>query len=226
MRASQLKRTVTGSAAQALLAAAAVAGLPSPAGAQAAGPDGQGDGVYVAHLSALNAAATGTSATGEARLTVKGDSLTIAVNASGLPKDITHWQHFHGFADGRQAVCPTKSADVNGDGIIDVVETGAAAGTTMVPFTGDPVSMDVPHGTYPKASARGVLQYQETVSLPALQAAFAKAFHGQKLDLDRRVVFIHGIPDGGKLPASVASLGPIPAQVTLPIACGRITREK
>lgn len=29
-----------------------------------------------------------------------------------------------------------------------------------------------------------------------------------------------------KLPASVASLGIIPAQVTLPIACGKITRLK
>jgi hypothetical protein len=148
------------------------------------------------------------------------------VSASGSPKDIEHGQHSHGVTDGRQAACPAQSADANGDGIIDVVETGAAAGTTMVPFSGDPVSMDVPHGTYPKASATGTLQYQETVSLSALQAAFAKAFDGQKLDLDRRVVFIHGIPAASKLKASVASLGPIPAQVTLPIACGKISRAK
>jgi hypothetical protein len=148
------------------------------------------------------------------------------VNASGLPKDIEHWQHFHGFTDGREAVCPTNAADANGDGIIDVVETGSAAGTTMVPFSADPVSMDVAHGAYPKASATGTLQYQETVSLSALQAAFAKAFDGHKLDLDRRVVFIHGIPVASTLKASVASLGPIPGQVTLPIACGKITLAK
>ena len=117
-------------------------------------------------------------------------------------------------------------ADANGDGIIDVVETGATAGTTMVPFSGDPVGMDVPHGTYPKASATGTLRYKKTVSLSALQAAFGKAFDGQKLDLDRRVVFLHGIPAATKLKASVASLGPIPAQVTLPIACGEIKRAK
>jgi hypothetical protein len=40
------------------------------------------------------------------------------------------------------------------------------------------------------------------------------------------VVFVHGIPAASKLPASVASLGPIPTQVTLPIACGKITRVK
>lgn len=181
---------------------------------------------YVAHLSATNIAAAGGAATGEARFTVKGDSLTITVNASGLPKDITHWQHFHGFPDGKHSACPTAAADVNHDGIIDVVETEHAAGTTMVPFINNPVSMDVPHGTYPEASAAGTLRYEETVSLSALQAAFAKAFPGQKLDLDRRVVFIHGIPRANTLKPSVASLGPIPAQVTLPIACGRIRLTK
>ena len=85
---------------------------------------------------------------------------------------------------------------------------------------------DVPGGTYPKASATGPLQYKQTVSLSALQAAFAKTFDGQRLDLDRRVVFIHGIPAATKLPASVASLERIPAQVTSPIACGTIRRLK
>jgi hypothetical protein len=222
MNTSQLKRTGIGLAiAQALLTVAVTASLPAVAIAQVDHPT-----AYVAHLSALNSTVTGSKATGEARFTIKGDSLTIAVNASGLPKDIEHWQHFHGFTDGRQATCPAKAADVNGDGIIDVVETGAAAGTTMVPFSGDPVSMDVPHGSYPRASAKGTLQYKQTVSLSALQTAFAKTFDGQKLDLDRRVVFIHGVPAASKLPASVASLGPIPAQVTLPIACGKITRVK
>jgi hypothetical protein len=77
---------------------------------------------------------------------------------------------------------------------------------------------------YPKASANGTYEYRRTVSLKALKAAFAKAFDGAKLDLDRRVVVIHGTPK--TLPASVASLGPIPAQVTLPIACGTIERSK
>lgn len=181
---------------------------------------------YVAPLSPLNTSVTGSSATGEVRLTIQGDSLTILVNATGLPRNIEHWQHFHGFADGRQAACPTAAADVNHDGIIDVVETATAAGTTMVPFSGDPVSMDVPHGAYPRASAAGTLEYRETVSLSALQAAFGKAFPGQELDLDRRVVFIHGIAATSALKSSVASLGPIPAQVTLPIACGKITRQK
>jgi hypothetical protein len=220
MRHSRARRTGAGAGVTAaLLTAAAVAGLPAAAGAQEAT-------VYVAKLVPLNTAVTGKAAAGTVRFTVKGDSLTIATDATGLPKSITHWQHFHGFKDGRDASCPAQSADANGDGIIDLIETEPAAGTTMVPFIDDPVSMDVAHGTYPKASAGGALHYRKTVSLSALQEAFGKAFEGQKLDLDKRVVFLHGVPSDSKLPTSVASLGPIPAQVTLPIACGEITRAK
>jgi len=86
--------------------------------------------------------------------------------------------------------------------------------------------MEVAHGTYPKASAGRTYEYGEVVSLEALDAAFGKAFDGRQLDLDGRVVFIHGVPSATKLAASVASLGPIPAQVTLPIACGKIERTK
>ena len=94
----------------------------------------------------------------------------------------------------------------------------------MIPLHDDPVSMQIMNSTYPKASASGVLRYHKTVSLSALQTAFAKEFKGQPLDLDRRVVFIHGIAPTTKLPASAASLGNIPAQVTLPVACGVIRR--
>lgn len=179
--------------------------------------------LYVAHLHPMNTSVAKTT-TGEARFIVNGDKLTIRIRVHGAPPDTVHWQHFHGFVNGDPASCPTAAADVNHDGFVDLIETEKTSGTTMVPFITDPVSMDIAHGTYPKADAEGAYSYQETVSLKALDAAFAKAFHGQKLDLAKRVVFIHGVPADTKLPATVASLGPIPAQVTLPIACGKIER--
>ena len=45
---------------------------------------------------------------------------------------------FHGFADNRAATCPSGTADANGDGIIDLIETELTVGTTMVPFTDGP----------------------------------------------------------------------------------------
>ncbi|HVA55582.1 MAG TPA: hypothetical protein VNI53_07300 [Gammaproteobacteria bacterium] len=198
--------------------------LAAPLTTQAAGDHGRANVVYVAHLHAMNSNVTGYQAIGEARFTITGDTLTIRIRMQGVPPDIEHWQHFHGFKDNHAASCPTATADVNHDGIIDLIETEPASGITMVPFNDNPAATQIVSDTYPKTSADGAYRYQETVSLKAMKTAFAKAFGNADLDLDRRVVFIHGVPMTVKLPASVASLGTIPAQVTLPIACGKIER--
>lgn len=203
----------------ALVAGALALGV--PATAFAATPE---HAVYVAHLHAMNTGVTDGQTTGEARFIVDGDQLTIEVDVHGAPPSTVHWQHFHGFKSGQPASCPGTGADANDDGIVDLIETGKASGTTMVPFISNPASMDVAHGTYPTADANGDYTYRETVSLTALDAAFATAFRGQELDLATRVVYIHGVPSATSLPGTVASLGPIPAQVTLPIACGQIER--
>lgn len=180
--------------------------------------------VYVANLQPMNAAPMHRETTGTARFEVHGDRLTISVSVENAGPNVTHWQHFHGFKMGRAAECATRSADTNGDGFVDLIETEPASGTTMVPFDNMPARMDVAHGTYPKADAGGNYRYRKAVSLKALTAAFAKAFDGQQLELDKRVVLIHGVPANTKLPGTVKSLGPIPAHVTLPIACGKIER--
>lgn len=206
-----------------MLAAAATVCAGTTTANTAARADAAG-AVYVAELHPLNADIAASDTIGKARFTVRGDVLTITIDVKGAPPDIEHWQHFHGFKDGRVATCPTAAADANHDGVIDLIETEATSGTTMVPFNGAPAAMQIPTETYPKASAKGSYSYEKTVSLKALQAAFAVAFGGQDLALDRRVVFIHGVPATTKLPASVVSLGSIPASVTLPIACGKIER--
>lgn len=181
---------------------------------------------YVAHFTAMNSATTGSTASGEATLEVKGHTLAVTINMEGVPAETVHWQHFHGFTDGHAATCPTASADANHDGIVDLIETEPVSGTTMVPFDAAPAAMDVAHGTYPKADAAGSYSYTQSIPLLKLEAAFGKAFKGQKLDLAHRVIYIHGVPDATKLPSTVASLGPIPASVTLPIACGVIEAAK
>lgn len=213
------------SSSTAVLFALAGAALACAAAAQA--PDiSEAPHSYTAKLLPMNSEVSGTHTSGEARLDVKGDDLTISVNVKGAQPDIIHWQHFHGFKGNRTANCPTIGADLNNDGVVDITETEAVAGTTMVPFNADPAGMDVPHGDYPTAQADGSYEYRTTVSLKALDAAFRKAFGDeQALNLDRRVVMIHGVSESTKLPASVASLGDLPAHVTLPIACGRIEQS-
>ncbi len=183
------------------------------------------DATYSATFTPLNSNVTGSDAAGNVTFTITGDQLTIQVTATGVPPDTEHWQHFHGFAEGdKHAACPSASEDANGDGIIDLIETEPVAGTTMVPLNDDPVNMDIPTDTYPTAGADGAYSYEKTVSLKAMQDAFAAQFPGQSLDLDRRVVFLHGTASSASLPDTVASLGDIPAQVTLPIACGQLVK--
>jgi hypothetical protein len=167
---------------------------------------------------------TGREATGDARFDVMDQVLALRVSVRGVPADLEHWQHLHGFKENRKATCPTDQADVNHDGIIDITETEPVSGMTMVPFNRDPATMQVVSDTYPKSALDGVLFYEHAVPVTTLEAAFAKAFGGQSLDLDRRVVFIHGVAPASKFPASVASLRTIPASVTLPIACGVVER--
>lgn len=46
------------------------------------------------------------------------------------PKNIEHWEHFHGFPDGKEANVPTMTQDKNHDGFIDLPETEEVSGTT------------------------------------------------------------------------------------------------
>lgn len=181
--------------------------------------------VYVAQLSPMNHKASGTSAGGEMRFTVHGDSLTISVRVHGVPPNIEHWQHFHGFPDGRQARCATMAADTSRDGYIDIRETEPVMGTTMVPFNANPVGMEVPTHDYPHADAKGNYVYEKTVALPALQRAFGMKFGGE-IDLAKRVVQVHGVPESTELPRTVASLGTLSSRITIPLACGPIKRIK
>jgi hypothetical protein len=209
-----------------LLGTALVGALIGFAGAPLVAQAAEGDASYRAELLPLNAMTTGAEAGGEATFVISGDQLTIRVTAKGVPPNMEHLQHFHGFAMGDQkSACPVAGSDVNGDGVIDIKETEALAGETMVPFQDDPVSMQIVSDTYPKADGGGSYTYEKTVPLKALEDAFTGKYPGQKLDLERRVVFLHGVPATTKLAPSVASLGDIPAQVTIPIACGVIEKS-
>ena len=196
-----------------LAAAMAVGSLSAvAANAQRAVPNSQSEvRVRGSFLSVEHNGFGGQAATGEARFTIKDDRLSITVHAQRVPANIIHWQHFHGFTDARSSACPTGAADVNGDGIIDLIETAPMAEMTMVPFHDDPVSMEIPRATYPKASAKGALQYRKTVSLSTLQDAFGKAFPDQRLDLDRRVFMMHSVyPPLPRSPHPWPRSGPFP----------------
>lgn len=52
---------------------------------------------YVANIQALNADKIGVAPHGTATFEVNGDNLHIKVEMFNTPKNIEHWEHFHGF---------------------------------------------------------------------------------------------------------------------------------
>lgn len=178
---------------------------------------------YTAEIVPLNAEATGYSAHGTADFRIQGDTMTITIEMFGTPANMQHWEHFHGFPDGKAAQIATMAQDANGDGLVDLLETEPVSGTTMVPFDDAPHHMDIPHDRYPEADADGHFKYTQTVPLDVLRANFKKAFNTEDLALDKRVIYVHGVPAAFNLPDSVAGeVAGYDAHVTLPIAVGAI----
>lgn len=168
----------------------------------------------------LNPAGEGIS--GTVSITPDGEMLTIGLEAEGLPPGM-HLAHVHGFAEAEpaDATCPDATADANGDGWVDLIETEERAGVTMIPFTDDPASLAIQSESYPVADDDGRMSYDLTVDTAALRDAVQAEF-GTPLALTQRVVFIHGVPEGIELPDSMQSLEGVPASVTVPIACAQL----
>lgn len=178
---------------------------------------------YEAALQPLNVEGLHTAAYGHASFDIEGDILTIRIEMFNTPANTEHWEHFHGFPDGHQALAATQAQDVNGDGFVDLPETEAVSGTTMVPFDDAPEKMDIPHDRYPVADAKGHFAYEQRVPLAELKDNFASAFGDDELRLDKRVIYIHGAPKDLALPASVEGMvAGFDQHVTLPIAVGQI----
>lgn len=176
---------------------------------------------FQADLMPLNVS-VGGGASGTATLTREADSLTIDVNVKGLSPGM-HMIHIHGFTTGDKAAsCATPIQDKNGDGIIDLEETTPVSGTTLIPFNDQPVTLKIASDTYPKANVSGELIYGNTMSAAHLVASLKQQFGIGSAQLDRRVIYVHGVPDSSHLPTTVKSLPGVPANLTLPIACGVI----
>lgn len=181
---------------------------------------------YRADIQALNAEKIGTSAHGYVEFTENSDNLHVKLEMFDTPANIQHWEHFHGFPNGKDANVPTTAQDTNHDGFIDLPETEAVSGTTMVPLDAAPHKMCIPNDNYPVADSEGYYSYEKDVPLKKLQANFKETFGTSDLELEKRVIYVHGVPNSLKLPDTVA--GKINDQydqhVTLPIAVGKIRK--
>lgn len=182
-----------------------------------------GDAAYTAEIGELNPDLTKEEVSGFANFIIKDGQLNITVAAKGLAPSIAHIQHFHGFkVSTKEAACPTPEADTNDDGIVDLIETHPHTGVTLIPFNDAPAELTILSESYPVANENGLSTYQISVSVESLKSAIQDAYGIGELSLANWVVYIHGVPEGTSLPETVQSLPDVPAQVTVPLACGEI----
>ncbi|WP_334352817.1 hypothetical protein [Companilactobacillus sp. HBUAS56257] len=180
---------------------------------------------YLANIVPLNDKFIGTKAHGTANFTETADSLHIEIEMFDTPKNTEHWEHFHGFPEGKDAQIATSEQDINHDGLVDLPETETVSGTTMVPFDNAPHHMNIPNDNYPISDKNGHFKYEIDVPLKELQNKFKEVFGTDDLELDKRVIYVHGVPQSLQLPASVAgAVGNYDAHTTLPIATGKIVK--
>jgi len=191
--------------------------------------------VYEARLRPLNASTNGAGVTGTATFSIDGGTLTATVDAKNLAVDSPfqiHAQHIHAGPE-----CPSRGDDANGDRILDVLEGAEVYGRVLVGLDDDLDDLSF-QTTFPTAestrgrSGYGSYSYEESVSLTSLVDALDASddMFGGELALETRHVVVHGVAADTELPESVATLsgpgGPLPAQLTLPVACGEIRRVR
>lgn len=175
--------------------------------------------VFIALLRPLNSGVNGRPARAIAALSIDGDALDVVVLAKGLAPDMEHMQHIHGVIPTVLAACPPAAADVNHDGIIDVLEGVPSYGPILVPL--DSNLDDLNPQTFPTASPEGILRYEQKGSVSAIEHNL-----GAPLDLETRVIALHGVAPNTPLPPTVETLPGLAPSFTLPVACGELVRVK
>ena len=215
----------TGFSMMAALIGLALVGAAPAAAQQDPQPDQQSR-AYVAHLLPLNTGVNDRPVTGKAYVLVEGDNVEVVIVSEGVESGMPHPQHIHGKLTDERAHCPTDRNDTNGDGVVDVVEGLDDYGEILVALDNqltDGPAMQAEGFPAPQNQC-GVAPYRATGSLSEIEAALAEAQPDTqpKLDLDRRVIVLHGVSADIDLPDSTQSIMNLDPHLTLPVACGEL----
>src|SRR5215208_585824 len=171
---------------------------------------------FKADLKPLNS----SGAEGHAMLEKEGSKkIETEIHTKGLAPKLPHAQHIHGF---KKAVseCPTLAASGN-DNLITTAEGLPSYGPIQVSLTtrGDTSpNSALAVDRFPVANAKGTVEYERTLSVPANVAK----------NLGKKVIVQHGVDlnDNGRYDfkaAGKSELDPsLPQEATIPATCGVI----
>lgn len=178
------------------------------------------EGEYVAYLRTINSSVNGYIPYGRAELSLKEDELKVVTYLDDDQR-VMHMQRIH---TGRR--CPTLEDDLNNDGFIDIIEAEQALGEVILPLDNDLSSRQAGEDKYPigsnftytrSASWSGII---EDLKQPYKEGYFVlKDGH---LNLQNRVILIHGTAFSGLVPTTLATTEGMEPHLSVPIACGII----
>ena len=129
--------------------------------------------------------------------------------------------------------CPNLDDDLNHDGIIDAREGEAVYGAIFFPLDGDLNSQSSHDGEFPMGDTYGNYIYSKTANFSSFMKdlrshdnaeGYTKLKAQEPLNIEGRVVVIHGVDEAASLPLTVRSDGRITASQALPIVCGVIKK--
>lgn len=198
--------------------AAAGAFVALAAGPAAAAHEGTS---YEGTLSEMN----GSGGSGNVTVTVAddGETVGVALSASGLNLDGPHAMHIHGILEGDEiqaSACPTMEADADGDGVIDTAE-----GIPM--YGGIQVSLTTEGDTSPD-SALAVERFPTGTQFDYNRTGIAIP-EPVKPNIDKVHVVVHGLDENGNGTLDMdqetrSSLtDDLPREGTAPALCGELT---
>ena len=186
-------------------------------------------GLYQAILAPLNSSVAGETV-GNVQVEVVGDDFAVEVRVKGAPAGVKHIQSIM-----TGTSCPDLSQDVNGDGLIDIMEGMKSFGKVLIPLDSNLSEQIAGSDFGPIANSAGAYVYRRSTSLttlladlraadPDTQDHIVKLPFGSDLNLSGRIVVVHGVSTDSALTDSVATIGDMSPAQSLPIACGKLVR--
>lgn len=187
------------------------------------------EGMYIAKLNALNNG-VGGPISGSLSIMRDGSRLIAYVRMNGGQPHVVHQQRVHVGTS-----CPTMEDDKNGDGYVDVNEAFARTGKILFPLDADISAQERGSSIWPAGDMYGYYHWERATSWerfigdlrePDLNEEndYAKLGTGGALNLDGRVVIIHGAAETANLPDTVGTRGRLRNFQVIPIACGVIRK--
>jgi len=129
--------------------------------------------------------------------------------------------------------CPTIEDDSNHDGIIDDSEGEVVYGKIFIPLDGDLSTQSSHDGEFPKGNIYGNYIYSQVTSFNRFMKdlrntedneGYVKLKPSEPLEIEGRVVVVHGVDEAADLPITARSGGRSSVHQSLPIVCGVIKK--